>query len=303
MRCAVTGGSGFIGSYVVEELARQMHHPVILDHLKRESYPKDVDVFLGDVCDSTVVSEAVADTDGVVHLAAILGTAETIDEPRSVVEVNLIGSLNVFQACRRYGRSCVYISVGNYWMNNPYSITKDVAERFAWMFNKEHQTRISVVRGLNAYGPRQKSQPVRKIMPNFIISALKDAEVVVYGDGSQIMDMIYVEDVAKILVRALVVNHGQYVYVPARDSVNQVRFDAGTGLAITVQEIANKVIRYVGKGKICNVPMRPGEPSGSVVLGDPSTLGALFGGKVPVFMSLEEGIARTVEYYRHMLGV
>ncbi len=74
-------------------------------------------------------------------------------------------------------------------MNNSYSITKTCAERFAWMFNREHGTRISVVRALNAYGPGQKSEPVRKIMPNFILPALRGEAIIVYGAGSQVMEI------------------------------------------------------------------------------------------------------------------
>jgi nucleoside-diphosphate-sugar epimerase len=173
-------------------------------------------------------------------------------------------------------------------MNNSYSISKTTAERFALMFNKEHGTKIAIVRGLNAYGPRQKSEPVRKIMPNFVIPALRDESITIYGDGSQVMDMIYVADLAEILVRALVEDHGVYDRV----------FEAGTGRKTTVLDIANEVIKQANGGYITTVPMRPGEPEQSVVLGDPETLKPL--GEINL-TTLEEGIAKTIAWYRENL--
>lgn len=293
MKVLVTGGSGFIARHTVDRLRDLGHEPMRMDRVSN-GYTD----FLADVRDATAVSEAVALCDGVLHIAGVLGTAETISNPAPAVETNIMGSLNVFQACRQYKRRCVYITVGNYWMLNSYSISKTCAENLAWMFNNEHGTEIAVVRALNAYGPRQKDQPVRKIMPNFVLPALKNAEITVYGDGSQVMDMIYVEDVADILVRALTEDHGRYRFDPTRNGDNGVKFEAGTGRKTTVNDIADMVIKIVGKGSVKHVPMRGGEPEHSVVLGDPKTLRPLYGGKVPDLVPLEEGIARTVEYYR-----
>lgn len=282
----VTGGSGFIGSHVVDELRDRGYEVTIFDHYGKKPHRDDVDVFLGDTRDQVAVTEAVAVHDGVIHLAGVLGTQETINNPLPAVQTNIIGGLNVFQAVKQYGKPCVYIAVGNHWMNNSYSISKTTAERFALMFNKEHGTRIAVVRGLNAYGPRQKQLPVKKIMPNFIIPALMDEEITVYGDGSQVMDMIYVKDLAQILVDALVKDHGCY------DKI----FEAGTGRVTTVKQIAEIVVEQVGKGKINYVPMRPGEPDHSVVLGDPDTLAPL-GIEPSDLLPLEEGIRETIAYY------
>lgn len=284
MRVLVTGGNGFIGSYCVDNLLENGHDVVVLDHEMSSDRRSDCDHFYGDVRDFTSISEAVAKVDGVLHIAGVLGTQETIKEPRPAVETNIFGGLNVFQAVRHYGVPAVYIAVGNHWMNNSYSITKTTAERFAYMFNRELGTKIAVVRGLNAYGPRQKVHPVRKIMPNLVLPALRDETLTVYGDGSQIMDMIFVEDLADILVRALG-DHGVYDHA----------FEAGTGRRTTVKEIAELVVDIVGKGKIEYVPMRPGEPEHSVVVADVSTLEPL---KPRDFTSLEDGIVRTVAWYR-----
>lgn len=282
MKVLVTGGHGFIGSYVVQRLQHLGHEPLVLDHRGWQDNI-DAETFLGDTRDYTAVSEAIAISDGVIHLAGVLGTQETIREPLPAVETNILGGLNVFKACHHYNRPCVYIAVGNHWMNNSYSITKTTAERFALMFNQEHGTRIAIVRALNAYGPGQKSEPVRKITPNLILPALRNEPITIYGDGQQRMDMIYVSDVADILCRALDVGPRERIY------------EAGTGVAPTVLEIAELVIDMVGQGSIQHVPMRPGEPERSTVVADTSTLYPL--GPVD-FLSLEDGLERTIDYYR-----
>ena len=293
MKVLVTGGNGFIGGYVCERLAALGHQPIVFDRVLRADSEIGVDVGrgvdLGDVRNESSVFESVYHADGVIHLAGVLGTQETIANPRPAIETNVLGSLNVFKACELHKKKCVYIAVGNHWMNNPYSITKTTAERFALMLNKERGTQIAIVRGLNAYGPRQKAVPVRKIMPNFIIPALQNKPITVYGDGSQVMDMIYVSDLADILCRALLVEHWVYDRV----------FEAGTGRPTTVLQIAEEVIRQTeSTGSIRRVAMRPGEPDRSEVLGNPETLAPLYKSLRVPMVTLEDGIAQTIDYYR-----
>lgn len=282
MKVLVTGGMGFIGQYVVANLKARGDEPVIFDHHFIPHEPP-VERVMGTVTDKDAVDHAVSLCDGVIHLAGILGTQETIEYPDHAFEVNVWGGLNVFQAVKRYELPAVYITCGNYWMNNPYSISKNTAERIALMFNAERGTRIAVVRGYNAYGPGQRAAPIRKIIPNFILSALKGRTIDVYGDGEQLMDMIYVTDLAEILVRALDAKNWSKVY------------DAGTGRRTTVNEIAYTVIQLAGGINLRHLPMRPGETEHAVVMADPETLGDL---RPEQFVTLEDGIARTIPYYR-----
>jgi nucleoside-diphosphate-sugar epimerase len=302
VKVLVTGASGFIGQYVVENLVARGIDVIAFDHKQVKAELAGVEQYLGDVRDATAVQEAVAISDGVIHLSGVLGTAETIDNPMPAIETNTIGSLNVFDAVRRYKRRAVYITVGNYWFNNTYSITKTAAEQLAWMFNKEHKTEIAVVRALNAYGPRQKAEPVRKIMPNFILPALQGRPITIYGDGEQVMDMIHVRDVAEVLVRALLVDHGRYAYTPERYIDNKIKFEAGTGRITTVNDIAKVVLDQVGGGVINHVPMRGGEPDRSMVIGDPATLADLYESKTPELISLEDGVRETIQWYRNLLN-
>jgi len=287
-RILVTGGAGFIGFHVVENLLKRGKEVTIFDRHIKKNHHKDYNIFLGDIKNREDVFEAIYNHDSVVHLAGLLGTQETVSMASESVAVNVIGSLNVFDACRLYRKKAVYIAVGNYWMNNTYSITKTTAERFALMYNKEFGTKIAVVRGLNAYGPHQKSKPVRKIMPNFIIPALNNEPILIYGNGNQIMDMIYVTDLAEILVRALFMEHGKYDLI----------IEAGLGKDDTVNDIANLVIDVCkSKSKIDHVEMRPGEIPSSTVKANIENLKYI---DYPVgqMVQLRDGVEKTVGWYK-----
>ena len=289
MKVLVTGGCGFIGRYVVEKLHSLGVNTIRLD--RSIHTPVSGNVFFGDVRDEGAVRQAMYGCDGFIHLAGVLGTQETVQDPVSASEVNVFGSLNVFKAARDFHVPGVYIGVGNYWMNNPYSITKTTAERFALMANKEWGTHIAVVRALNAYGPRQKWEPVRKLMPNLVRSALAGEPFTVYGNGEQIMDMIYVSDVAEVLVAALLHDHGVY----------EEAFEAGSGKATTVLDVVREVYKQVGTKEFSEIidfrPMRPGEDEDAVVLADTDLLR-----KLDIdphgFVDLSHGVKRTIDWYR-----
>jgi UDP-glucose 4-epimerase len=300
-KVGVTGGMGFIGRYVVEELQANGITPVIFDHHTRskDEYPQDVEVFVGDVRDPIAMTELAAHVDGIVHLAACLGTQETIRNPRPAAETNLMGGLNFLEAVTQYDIAGVYIAVGNHWMNNSYSITKTATERFVSMYNKDRGSKVNVVRAVNAYGPRQlAAEPfahgkVRKITPAFVCRALSGMPIEVYGDGEQVSDMVYVGDVAKALVRSLLKAHEGIVF----DRVVEV----GPKDNKTVNEVAKEVIQTaVNKGyeevPLVHLPMRPGEIAGDRVTADYTSL-SLVDMSESELVNLKDGLDKTVDYF------
>jgi nucleoside-diphosphate-sugar epimerase len=303
----VTGGAGFIGTYVCETLIERGYEVVIMDHHNRGEYVEGVEIFLGDVRDETAMVEFAAHVDGIIHLAAVLGTQETIKNPRPAAESNLMGGLNFLEACAQYKIPGTYIAVGNWWMNNSYSISKNMIERFCKMFNNDRGTQVNIVRAVNAYGPRQLaaapfgSGKVRKITPAFVCRALSGLPVEIYGDGNQVSDMVWVGDVAKALVLAL-----------ERASLGDIfdkAVEVGDGARHTVNEIAELVVDTVFKdfsvgllaSEVVHLPMRPGEIPGAVVSADTSTL-ALIGFPVKDLYPLEDGMKKTIKYFNETKG-
>lgn len=293
MKVLVTGGLGFIGGHVVEELVARGCKVVVFDrYTPVKDNPlrlpnADFEMYVGDIRDRNAVSDAVSYCDGAINLAGILGTSETVDNPFPSAEANILGGLNFLEACRRHNKPGVQIAVGNWFMNNTYAITKTTIERMALMYNKEHGTKIAVVRGLNVYGARQKHKPVRKITPNFICQALRGEPIKVFGSGESVMDMIYAKDIATVLVNALLIDHGVY------DKV----FSAGTGVKTTVNDIANVINELTGnQAGVEHIEMRAGEIDNSIVLGEPETLAPL---GFKELTTLRDGMAKTIEWYKN----
>lgn len=310
MRVGLTGGQGFIGSWIANELRTRGHDVVIFDrhnHVHTPDYwDSRFEFFQGDVRDSTAIVELAAHVDGIIHLAAVLGTQETIQNPRPSAETNILGSLNVFEAANQYDLPVVYAGVGNHWMRDhgtgSYTISKTAAEDFTRMFNKYRNGRISVVRPVNAYGPGQSiaapygSSKVRKIMPSFICRALTGTDIEVYGDGTQISDCVYVGDVARVFAGAL-----EYT---AEHGALETPVGVGPATSVTVNEVARMVAEEVAiqHGKpavgITHLPMRPGEVPNAVVNANVESLLQLpeeF--HESTFKPIRQGIYETVEYY------
>ena len=307
MKVLVTGGAGFIGTWIRRELIERGHTVLVLDHQDRRRLLADgEEFFLGDVRDATAVTEAAAHVDGIIHLAAVLGTQETISNPRPSAETNILGSLNVFEAGAQYNLPVVYAGVGNHAFRligtGCYTITKSAAEDLARMYNLYREGgRVTIVRPVNAYGPGQSvaapygTSKVRKILPALSCRALTGADIEVYGDGTQVSDCVYVEDVARAFVTALEHN-------AATGRPTQAPVEVGPMTSVTVNDIARLVAERAAEVTarepvgIKHLPMRPGEVPNAVVRADTSTLQQI-SMTAADFVPLDEGIRRTVDYY------
>lgn len=278
----VTGGQGFIGSHVIQGLLDRGYRVASFDRRVIKDIP-GVHNFIGDIRDRNAVDQAVFDCDGVIHLAGILGTSETLQHIIETSEVNILGTLNVFEAIKKYNKRGVYITLPDVW-HNVYAITKRTAKDFALLYNREFGTHINVVRGFNVYGEGQKFKPVRKFAPSFIIRAITKQPLQVYGDGTQLVDLVYVKDTAEILIRALEL-----------DQVADEVIDAGSGVGEPLIKVA-KLIAGMLNAKIEFLPMRAGETSKAVIRGDTTTLHKYLG-KFK-FTPLEIGMKKTVAWYK-----
>lgn len=245
MRVLVTGGGGFIGRAVSLKLKEVGHTPVTLDK------PYDVRLF-DDIWDSGDRCEAV------IHMAGVLGTHELFDDPWTAVDVNVTGTLNVLEWCREVEASYVGITMPQVFPSI-YTATKVAATRLATAYHHTHGVPVSHVRAFNAFGPGQAFGPghPQKIIPTFAVNAWNNVPLPVWGDGMQTVDLVFVNDLAKMLVAAL------------RFGDDEV-FDGGTGRAFTVNDVVGMIEGIVDRPVTVDyLPMRRGEiPTNIVATGE-----------------------------------
>jgi UDP-glucose 4-epimerase len=195
-RVLVTGGSGFIGRHLCEELLEHGYEVIVFDRNPPPS--RRYQIHQADIRDSCAVREAVSGCDGVFHLAGLVGTGYLETRTREAVEVNIQGTLNVFEAAREFDTYVINIGLVPAWAN-AYMITKKTAARFGEMFHGVFGTRITTIEFTHAYGPGQPTGPYRKAIPNFINRALLEEPLEVFGSGERLMDCVYAQDAAHAL--------------------------------------------------------------------------------------------------------
>lgn len=286
----VTGGHGFIAGYVIEELKRQGYQPVTtVRHSEPNPILDDVIVYHAEMTNEAEIYSVIQKCDGVIHLAGLLGTSENIRQAKIMNEVNIVGALNVLNAIDNFKLPATFISVGNHFENNPYSISKSTAERYVLMYAKTFGVKANVVRTYDAIGPRQKWGKINKILPTFINKALRNEDISVYGgkEKCSVIDMVYVGDIAKILVDV-------FKKADEQDIKGQL-FEAGSGEEYNVYEVAQKVVKACNSSsKIIEVPMRFGESEKAHVVAQ---------NKYPLekYKDFDSVLEETIEYYRTMM--
>lgn len=223
MDVLVTGGSGWIGRATCKALGKAGHRCLPYDRATG-----------GDVCDLAGVMEAVESAEHVIHLAGVLGTHELFADPIAAIEINVEGTLNVVLACVRHGVGLTNITMPRV---NPslYAATKSCAMDIAEAYRHAQKLRVSYVRAYNAYGPGQAygGDHPQKIIPTFATRAYAGEPLPVWGTGALLVDLVHVDDVARVLVEAIAYGDGEV-------------FDAGSGHPQTVLEIAQRVLEITG---------------------------------------------------------
>ncbi|MHB8799673.1 MAG: NAD-dependent epimerase/dehydratase family protein [Thermoanaerobaculia bacterium] len=268
-RAAVTGGAGFIGSNIVDELLRGGWVVTILDDLSsgdRRNLPRhERATFVeGDVRDRTAVRKAIAGCDVVFHLAASVGNKKSIDDPVRDAETNVLGTINVLEEARAAAvrKIVVSSSAGVFGElktlpiredhpldpDSPYGCTKLCEEKLALAWAKLHGLEAVCLRYFNVFGRRQRFDAYGNVIPIFVFKALRGERLTVFGDGEQTRDFVHVRDVVAANLGAAM-----------RQGLSGV-FNIGSGSRISI----NELVRLIGdvSGLTLDVthgPERPGD--------------------------------------------
>ncbi len=256
MKILVTGGSGFIGSHIVEELAKDKNNKIyIFDIVKPDiDHSSNVKYIDGDICYKTSIDKAIKDCEEVYDCAGVLGTHELVFQTERAIDTNIKGAFNVIQSCLDFGVKRIFHPTKpifkNYW-ENTYTISKITAENFVKMFREVYKMDVTVLRWMNASGPRQHIFPVRKFVPMIITQAILNQNIEIYGTGNQTVDIIDVRDIARIAIKSTREGIGK--------DLSKI-YDVGSGHAISCNDVADYVLKKTNsKSKIQHLPMRIGE--------------------------------------------
>ena len=305
MRVLVTGGAGFIGSHIVEELQGKAEI-VVLDNL-RSGCRRNLDGLKcefveGDIRDRATVERAVRGVDYVFHLAALVSVPESMEKIKECIEINAQGFVNVLEAAAaaKVRKLCFSTSAAIYGDNpvvpkvetmfpepkSPYAVTKLDGEYYARMFTLERGLPCACLRYFNVFGPRQDPKSAyAAAVPIFIAKALANEDLTIFGDGEQTRDFIYVKDI---------VAANAFFAMNDHTGVHNI----ANGGKISINDLAAEIIRLTGsRSKIIHKEVRAGDVKHSRASID--KLKAT--GFRPSF-SFSDGLAATVEAYKKAMG-
>ncbi|HEY7398402.1 MAG TPA: NAD-dependent epimerase/dehydratase family protein [Gaiellaceae bacterium] len=294
MRAAVTGGAGFIGSNLVDALVARGDEVLVVDDLSSGSRanvsPR------AELLEHDISVPFTLEADVVFHLAAQADVQTSMRRPDYDATVNVVGTVNVLSAAQRAGAQVVFASSGGagygecpgpvaedfpFLPLSPYGIAKKCGEEYVAGWNRIHNSSHVSLRLANVYGPRQSAGLEGGVVSIFLERMAQGERTVIFGDGSQVRDFVYVGDVVDALLAATGRGGGP--------------FNVGTGVELSVAELHAACARVAGvDAPPEHEEARLGDVRRSVV--DPSLAARELGWRARV--SLDEGLARTWDWLR-----
>jgi UDP-glucose 4-epimerase len=301
----VTGGAGFIGSHLTEELAKRGYQVTVIDNLATGKLAniepvlrgQNVELVQGSIVNLALLRKLFSGVEYVFHQAAIPSVPRSIKDPKRSHNANTTGTLNVLIAARDRGvKKVIYASSSSVYGDtptlpksegmapnpqSPYAVSKLAGEYYCIVFNRVYGLSTACLRYFNVYGPRQDPNSLyAAVIPLFISQALEGKSPVIFGDGEQSRDFTYVKDVAEANIQAA-------------ESEATGAFNLGNSRRITINRLVQLIIGLVGNKNVQPVYQdpRPGDIRHS--LADITRAKAF--GYNPKY-SLEEGLKEVVKF-------
>lgn len=248
MKILVTGGAGFIGSHVVDSYLAAGHTVAVLDDLssgKLSNLPKDIKLFKGSITDKEFVEETLFEfqPDVVNHHAAQISVTCSVSEALNDADRNILGTITILEAIRKFPTSIrlIYATSGGAMYGNgsgtaipfneetpvnpvsPYGLSKSVAEKYVWLYRSLHAIKAVVLRYSNVYGPRQDPHGEAGVCAIFSQKMIENNPVQIFGDGTQVRDYVFVEDVARASLLALHAGDNDYFNICTGEGVSTLK--------------------------------------------------------------------------------
>ena len=267
MKYAVTGGAGFIGSHLVKNLVEHGNEIIVIDNLNTgkkkniEKFSEKINFFKVDIRDFDAIEDILKNIDGIFHEAALASVQDSFRIPDEFFDVNVNGTENIFKIGKKLGIKVVYASSSSVYGNpiripikesdnknpfNPYAKTKLEDDKLAEKYAK-NGLKVIGLRYFNVFGPRQ-SKEYAGVIKLFLERIQQGSSPLVNGDGSQVRDFVYVDDVVNANVLAM------------ESNIDSEFFNIGTNSAISVLDLANTIIKFSGlKLKPIHHPAVPGD--------------------------------------------
>ena len=267
MKYAVTGGAGFIGSHLVKNLVERGNEVIVIDNLNTgkkeniEKISKKIDFFEIDIRDFSAIEDILKNIDGIFHEAALASVQDSFRIPDEFFEVNVNGTENIFKIGKKLGIKIVYASSSSVYGNpiripikesdgknpfNPYAKTKLEGDKLAEKYAK-NGLKVIGLRYFNVFGPRQ-SKEYAGVIKLFLERIQQGLSPLINGDGLQVRDFVYVDDVVNANILAM------------ESNIDGEFFNIGTNSTISVLDLANIIIKFSGlKLKPIHQPAVPGD--------------------------------------------